>query len=110
MASFISTVKAVNSALEIQKALKEHREKHMGIDLHVRIGVNSGEPVTEGDDFFGAAVQLSKRICDFAELDQVLISEVVKELCLGRNFKFTDLGKQNFEGLTMSVKIYSAEV
>lgn len=109
MASFISTVKAVNSALEIQKALSEYREKHPETPLHVRIGVNAGEPVTERDDFFGAAVQLSKRICDAAGSDQVLISEVVKELCLGRNFKFTDLGKQNFKGLTMPVKIFSVD-
>lgn len=108
MASFISTSKAVRGALEIQKELKEYRVKNPNVPLHVKIGINAGEPVTEGDDFFGAAVQLSKRICDLAEPDQVLISEVVKELCLGRNFKFSDLGEQTLKGFTLPVKVFAA--
>ena len=56
MAVFISTSKAVRSALEIQKDLKNFRENNADILLHIRIGINAGEPVTEGDDFFGAAV------------------------------------------------------
>ena len=100
MASFISTSKAVRSALEMQVALKEYREENPRIPLHVKIGINAGEPVTEGNDFFGAAVQLSKRICDLADPDQILISEVVKELCMGRNFQFADLGKHSLKGFT----------
>jgi hypothetical protein len=59
MATFMSTSKAVRSALEMQEALKIYRENHPDIPLHVRIGINAGEPVTEGNDFFGAAVQLT---------------------------------------------------
>jgi hypothetical protein len=53
MASFISPSKALRSALEIQIALKEYREKNPNVPLHLRIGLNAGEPVTEGNDFFG---------------------------------------------------------
>lgn len=48
--------------------------------------------------FFGANVQLTKRLCDLADPGQVLISEVVKGLCLGRNFQFSDIGDQNLKG------------
>jgi class 3 adenylate cyclase len=108
MASFNSTSKAVRSALEIQDVLREYREKNPNIPLYVRIGMNAGEPVTEGNDFFGAAVQLSKRICDLAEPDQVLLSQVVKELCLGRNFNFEDLGEHNLKGFSLPIKIFAA--
>ena len=108
MASFNSTSKAVRSALEIQDGLREYREKNPNIPLHVKIGINAGEPVTEGNDFFGAAVQLSKRLCDFAEPDQILISEVIKELCLGRNFQFSDLGEHHLKGFTLPVKVFVA--
>ena len=108
MASFISTSKAVRSALEIQIALKEFRKKNPNVILHVRIGINAGEPVTEGNDFFGAAVQLSKRICDLAEPDQILLSQVVKELCMGRNFQFEDLGEHQLKGFNLPIKIFSA--
>ncbi|KIC92688.1 nickel-binding protein [Flavihumibacter solisilvae] len=107
MASFFSTSKAVRSALEIQKDLKEFRSVHIDTPLFVRIGINAGEPVTEGQDFFGAAVQLSKRICDIAGADQVFISDVVKSLCLGRNFEFEDLGDHKLKGFSNPVKVFS---
>ena len=94
--------------MEIQIALREYREKNPNVPLHLRIGINAGEPVTEGNDFFGAAVQLSKRICDLAEPDQILISEVVKELCMGRNFQFSNLGEHNLKGFTLPVKVFVA--
>ena len=34
-------------------------------------------------DFFSAAVQLAKRICDFAEQNTVMVSGIIKDLCLG---------------------------
>ncbi|MBD0284659.1 MAG: hypothetical protein ICV79_04455 [Flavisolibacter sp.] len=54
MATFISSSKAIRSALEIQESLHEYRTKNPDIPLHVRIGINAGEPVTEGNDFCGA--------------------------------------------------------
>jgi class 3 adenylate cyclase len=108
MAAFDSTSKAVRAGLEIQKDLAAYREENPRIHLHVKIGLNAGEPVTEGDDFFGAAVQLTKRLCDLADPGQVLISEVVKGLCMGRNFQFADLGDQNLKGFAQSVKVFVA--
>jgi class 3 adenylate cyclase len=108
MATFNSTAKAVRCALEIQKNLAAYREANPRNHLHVKIGINAGEPVTEGDDFFGAAVQLSKRLCDLADPGQVLISEVVKGLCMGRNFQFADLGDQNLKGFAQPVKVFVA--
>ena len=106
MATFMSSSKAIHSALEIQDELKEYRQQNPNLPLHVRIGINAGEPVTEGDDFFGAAVQLTKRICDFAAPDQILISDIVKGLCMGRNFQFEELTAQNLKGFTNPVKTF----
>ena len=108
MATFMSTSKAVRSALEMQKELPAYRDKHPAVSLHVKIGINAGEPVTEGGDFFGVAVQLSKRLCDLADPDQILISEVVKGLCMGRNFQFAELGEHNLKGITLPVKVFIA--
>ncbi len=108
MATFNSTSKAVRGGLAIQKELATYRNEHPGIHLHVKIGVNAGEPVTEGDDFFGAAVQLTRRLCDLSDPDQVLVSSVVKSLCMGRNFQFSDLGDQNLKGFALPVKVFVA--
>lgn len=106
MATFMSSSKAIRSALQMQNDLKEYRDKNPNIPLHVRIGINAGEPVTEGNDFFGAAVQLTKRICDFAAPDKILISDIVKGLCMGRSFQFEELTAQNLKGFTNAVKTF----
>ena len=57
-------------------------------EVSVRIGLNAGEPIAEDDDFFGTAAQLADRICDRAEPGQVLVSNVVRELCAGKELTF----------------------
>lgn len=106
MASFVSPSKAVRAALEIQESLKAYRQQSPNIPLHIKIGINAGEPITEGGDFFGVAVQLSKRICDLATADQVLISDIVKSLCMGRNFQMSALGAFELKGHKESTNIY----
>jgi class 3 adenylate cyclase len=106
MATFDSTSKAVRCGLEIQKELASYKNDNPGTHLHVKVGINAGEPVTEGDDFFGAAVQLTKRLCDLADADQVLVSEVVKGLCMGRNIQFGELGEQILKGFSQPVKVF----
>jgi class 3 adenylate cyclase len=106
MAAFMTSTKAVHSALQMQIDFEELRRKNPDIPLHVRIGINAGEPVTEGNDFFGAAVQLTKRICDAASPDQVLVSDIVKGLCMGRTFQFEELEAQSLKGFSHSVKTF----
>jgi class 3 adenylate cyclase len=62
------------------------------------------------NDFFGAAVQLAKRICDFAEQDTVMVSGIIKDLCLGKGIHFESVGNQNFKGFSDSFQVFRAEV
>lgn len=109
MACFVSAFKAVNCAKEIQKALKTFRNDNPEYPLHVRIGLNTGEPVTEGDDFFGTTVQLAARLCNKAESGQVLVSNIVKELCMGKDINFSDLGQTELKGFSSPMLIYQVE-
>jgi class 3 adenylate cyclase len=44
-------------------------ERNAGRDapVHVRVGLNAGEPVAEGSDLFGTTVNLAARICAAAD-------------------------------------------
>jgi adenylate cyclase len=55
-----SAVVAVRAALQIQRELND-------CQIRARVGLNAGEPIAEGDDFFGTAAQLPARITDHAE-------------------------------------------
>lgn len=109
MAVFLSTSKAVKCALDIQKHLNDYRKDHPAIPLHVRIGISAGEPVTEGGDFFGAAVQLTKRICDMADPDQVYTSDVIKGLCIGKGFRFHEIGAHSLKGFVHEFQVFRVE-
>lgn len=105
MACFSSASKSIQAAIDIQKELKSYRDTKDSLPLHVKIGINSGEPVTEGGDFFGAAVQLSARLCDLSEPDQILTATVVRDLCLGKLFPFKDVGKVELKGFAQPIQI-----
>ena len=64
----------------------------------VRIGISAGEPVEQGEDLFGSTVQLAARLCAQAEPGQTLVSNVVADLCIGKNLKFLDIGECQLKG------------
>jgi class 3 adenylate cyclase len=107
MASFISAVAAVRCGMTIQDSLASHRATGTVISICVRIGVAAGEPVEQRHDLFGSTVQLAARLCAAAEPNQVLISNVVAELCLGKGLHFHDLGEVVLKGFGQPVRVHA---
>jgi class 3 adenylate cyclase len=106
MAAFPSASAAIHAATAIQKAFRVHNQRLPERPIEVRIGMSAGEPVDEGEDLFGATVQLARRVCDAADGGQICVSNVVRELCLGKDIKFTDLGQATLRGFDQPVTIY----
>lgn len=105
MAAFLSPASAVRCASEIQLALA-HRREEPGVDpLQVRIGAAAGEPVERSQDLFGSTVQLAARLCARAAPDEVLVSAVLADLCIGKGMRFDDLGEDNLKGFPDPVRI-----
>ena len=106
MASFASASGGLDCAVAIQRALAQRNEERPEAPIHVRIGLNVGEPVRERGDLFGTAVQLARRICDQAEADQILVSNVVRELVAGKGFLFADQGETALRGFEDPVRLF----
>lgn len=107
MASFTSCALAVECAIRIQRHLRAHNEDQASaLPVAVRIGINAGEPVIEGGDLFGTAVQLASRICAAADPGQVLVSDVVRQLVAGKGFLFSDLGATGLRGFEEPVRLH----
>jgi adenylate cyclase len=70
------------------------------------MGINAGEPLSEGDDLHGIVVSTAARICDKAGADEVLVANVVRELASGKGFTFTDAGSFDLKGLDEPVRLY----
>ncbi len=109
MASFFSAAAAVKCATRIQRDLSKHKEKRHKCQIKVRIGAAAGEPVEHHQDLFGSTVQLAARLCSHAEPDQILVSNVVAELCIGKGLMFRVLGEVSFKGFDRPVRVHAVE-
>ena len=102
MASFNSVVGATRCSVDIQQRLEGESS-----DIpHVRGGMSAGEPVTENQDLFGAAVQLAARICAASQPGGILASNVIRELSLGKGFTWNDVGPTVLKGFDEPVNLY----
>ncbi|MDQ6438145.1 DUF4242 domain-containing protein [Mesorhizobium sp. LHD-90] len=80
MASFASAAEAVQCAMAVQREFRAFNSGNPE-PLHVRIGLDCGEPVADGNDLFGSTVQLAARLCSAASGDQILVSENICREC-----------------------------
>ena len=99
MASFPSAVCAVEASLVIQREMA-------GGEVRVRIGLNAGEPIAEEDDRFGLSVIKASRIGDRADAGQVLVSDIVRQLCEGKQFTFEPIGEVLLKGFDEPVALF----
>ncbi len=106
MASFASVSAAVESAIDIQQRL-EQRNRDAETPIVVRIGISAGEPVTDDNDLFGAAVQLAARLCAAAAPGGITVSVAVRELCIGKQLRFEDGGRLPLKGFADPTQVYA---
>jgi class 3 adenylate cyclase len=106
MVSFTSASHAVECAIGIQRSFAAHNESHPDTAINLRIGICAGEPVEEDQRLFGSTVQLTSRICDKAEPDQILVAPVIRDLCIGKHFSFTDHGEFALKGFNQPLRMY----
>ncbi|HXZ62316.1 MAG TPA: nickel-binding protein [Acidimicrobiales bacterium] len=109
MASFASVSSAVETAVDIQRCLRT-RNATAPRPLHVRIGISAGEPVTQGGDLFGAAVQLAARLCSVAPRGGVAVSSAVRDLCVGKRFGFVPRGECQLKGFAQPIPLFEVQV
>ncbi|MBW9113343.1 DUF4242 domain-containing protein [Rhizobium cauense] len=107
MASFVSTRAAVGCAMSIQR---EFRIFNAGTPepIHVRIGLDCGEPIEDSRDLFGSTVQLAARLCAAADSDQILVSEnIFREH--GASELFANATRRDLKGFSKPVLAFECE-
>src|SRR5437016_8116964 len=104
MASFVSAASAVKCASRVQREVAKHGREKQDRSFKVRAGVAAGEPVEHHNDLFGCTVQLASRLCSHAGPEQIVVSNVVAELCEGKALPFEDLGELTLKGFDHPVR------
>jgi len=108
LVEFGSAVAAVRCAMELQVTTAE-RNTGRPPDRHVtlRIGLNLGEVIIDGDNIFGDEVNLAARIQALAEPGTVIVSSRLREAVEGKvSFSFTDLGDRQVKNISKAVRVH----
>jgi len=109
MASFVSAAAAVRCAAQIQRELAQRAREQNKHPIKVRIGGAAGEPVERDNDIFGSTVQLAARLCSHAEPEQIVVSSVVADLCIGKGLVFRALGEVPLKGFDRPIPAHAVE-
>jgi len=111
-AEFTSVVDAVECAVSLQRGLLE-RNANVADDqrIDVRIGINLGEVIVEGDDRLGEGVNIAARLEQLAEPGGICVSgKVTKEVEKKLAFAFEPMGEQKVKNITEPVQVYKVKL
>jgi adenylate cyclase len=108
LAEFPSVVNAASCAVAIQRAMQGRNEglpEHKAIRL--RIGINLGDIIVEGDDVFGDGVNVAARVESIAPPGGVAVSGTVRDhLGTRLDLNFEDIGEQTLKNIDRPVRVY----
>lgn len=101
LASFDGPARAVRCAQALHAAVAP-------LDLHLRIGLHTGECERMGDKLGGIAVHIGARVAALAKSGEVLTSGTVHDLVAGAGINFVDRGLAVLAGVPGEWRIYAA--
>jgi adenylate cyclase len=105
LAEFGSVVDAVNCALAVQRSGADESASRPAIVL--RIGINLGDVIIDGDDIYGDGVNLAARLEALAKPGGICVSSVVHESVGNRiDIGFQDGGSVDVKNIDRPVRIW----
>lgn len=108
--AYPSASQAVRSALTLRGSVTDLRDGDGHRGLRLRIAVHAGEPLIEDDDLLGLDVNITARLLDHCDPDEVIVSSAAKELAERRlrTVDFTGSRSVKLRGLATPMQVYSA--
>ena len=80
------------------------------IGVTVRVGLHSGRiEVADDNDVSGVAVHIAARVMATADDGDIVVSRTVRDLMLGADTKFRDLGPHGLKGVDGEWELYTLE-
>ena len=107
LAEFGSVVDAVECAVALQHALAQRNADLPETEhIRVRIGINLGEVIVEGDDRYGEGVNIATRLEQLAEPGGIWVSgKVAKEVEKKLAFGFEPMGERRVKNIIEPVPV-----
>src|SRR5580693_2039423 len=112
LADFSSVVDALSCAVEMQRASRAVNDPiPPERRLELRIGVNLGDVIIDGDDIFGDGVNIAARLEALAQPGTVCISHTVYEHVRNKlDLDYRPLGTHRVKNIAEPVRAYAVDV
>src|SRR5580692_10929203 len=109
LADFTSVVNALNCAVEMQRASRAVNDPiPPERRLELRIGVNLGDVIIDGDDIFGDGVNIAARLEALAQPGTVCISQTVYDQVRNKlDLEYRPLGSHRVKNIADPVRAYA---
>src|ERR1700730_16090350 len=109
---FPSVVDAVRCSVDVQRGMAE---RNAGVPpdqrIDLRIGINVGDIIIDGEDILGDGVNVAARLQTLAEPGGICVSRVVRDQVLDKlSFAFEDLGSQQVKNIARPVDAYRVDL
>jgi adenylate cyclase len=108
LVEFMSVIDALRCAVDVQRGmLKRNADVPSERRIEFRMGINFGELIVEGDDFWGDGVNIAARLEALAEPGGISVSGRVQEDAQGKlDVTFEDTGEQQLKNIVRPVRVY----
>jgi len=112
LADFSSVVDAINCAVEMQRAVRAINEPvPQQSRLELRIGVNLGDVIVDGDDIFGDGVNIAVRLEGLARPGTICISHTVYDQVRNKlDLDYRPLGSHRVKNIAQPVRAYAVGI
>jgi adenylate cyclase len=105
LVEFASVVDAMNCAIAVQQAAEQSGTD--APDIKLRIGINIGDVIIDGDDIYGDGVNIASRLEALADPGGVCVSSIVNETIGARTgIVFADGGNVTVKNIEQPVRVW----
>ena len=107
MAAFQSVPNSVQAAIHMQNGIEAYCQTTTDRQFRCRIGINAGEPIRDGQDYFGTPIQLAARVMSKAESDEIAVSHIVQTMHPGKDISCKNVGEFDLKGFDELMAIFN---
>jgi len=103
LATFPDPAAAVTAALQLRDQLR-------AVGIETRAGIHVGQiEIRDDGDIAGIAVNIAARVESHAAPGEVLVSQTTRDMLLGTDTEFTDLGEHELKGIEGTWRLHRTE-
>jgi class 3 adenylate cyclase len=107
LVEFGSTLDAVRCAVAVQRSVAADAAGPPGRCIQLRVGINVGDVLADGDDILGDSVNVAARLEGIAEPGGICLSAAAYEQVRGKlDIAVADIGEQNLKNIARPVRAY----